>query len=54
MLQEVFKEDEFPSCIVITFQVMAVAGVSPGDPDAISPVPECGQDKFGSDATGTW
>jgi len=42
MFQKIVKQGEFSSGIVITFQVMAVPRVSPGDPDPVSPVPEGG------------
>ncbi len=48
VLHEVLEKDKFSSGIIITFQVMAVARVSPGDPDPIRTVPECGQYKFGA------
>ncbi len=49
MLQQILQQSEFASCIVITFQVMAVAWVSPGNPHAVGAVPEGGQDEFGAD-----
>ena len=33
---------------------MAIPGVSPGDPDAVRPVPEGSEDKFGAHATRAW
>jgi len=53
MFQEIFQEGEFASCIVITFQVMAVSRVSPRDPDTIRAVPECREDKLGAYPAGT-
>jgi hypothetical protein len=47
VFQEVFQENEFPSGIVITFQVMAFTGVSPGNPHAVRTVPEGRQNKLG-------
>ncbi len=35
VLQQVFHEGEFSSCVVITFQVMAFTRMSPGDPYCI-------------------
>jgi hypothetical protein len=52
MLQQVPEKDEFASGIVITFQVMAVAGVSPGNPHAIRTVSECGKDELGANPPG--
>jgi len=52
MFQEIFEKGEFASCVIITFQVMTVSRVSPRDPDAISPVAESGQNKFGTHSTG--
>ena len=48
MLQEPFEQGEFSSGVVITFQVMAVARVSPGDPDAVGALTQCGKDEFGA------
>jgi len=48
VFQEIFQEGEFASCIVITFQVMAVSGVSPRDPDTIRTVAEGGEDELGA------
>jgi len=46
VLEEVFEKDELATGVVITFQVMAVSGVSTRDPHAVRPVPKGGQDKF--------
>jgi len=48
MLDQILEQSELASCEVITFQVMAVAGVSPGNPDSIGAVPEGGKDEFGA------
>ena len=48
VFQKPFQESEFSPCIEITFQVMAVPGVSPGYPYAVRPMPEGGQDKLGA------
>ncbi len=45
---EVLEQDEFSSSVVITFQVMAVSGVSPGNPDAIGAVSKRCQDELGA------
>lgn len=47
VLQQVCKQGELPTGIIITFQVMAVSGMSAGDPDAIGPVHKSGQDELG-------
>ena len=46
MLQEPFEQGEFPSGVVITFQVMAVARVSPGYPNSVCTVTQCCKDEF--------
>jgi hypothetical protein len=48
MLNQILEQSELASCEVITFQVMTVAGVSPGNPDAVGTVPEGGEDEFGA------
>ena len=48
MLDQVLEQSELASREVITFQVMAVSGVSPGNPDAVGAVPEGGKDEFGA------
>lgn len=48
MLQQIHKQGELASCVVITFQVMTVSGVSPGDPDPVGTVPEGRKDEFGA------
>jgi len=53
MFEEILEQGELASCVVITFQVMAVSGVSPGDPDAVGSVPESGEDEFGAYPGGT-
>jgi len=54
MFEEVLEECEFASCVVITFQVMAVSGVSPRDPDAVGSVTERCEDELGTHPGGTW
>jgi hypothetical protein len=39
MLQEVLKKHKFSPGIVITFQVIAFSGMSPGYPDSVSTFP---------------
>jgi hypothetical protein len=53
MFEQILKEGELASCVVITFQVMAVSGVSPGDPDAVGSVPESCEDELGAHPGGT-
>ena len=53
VFEEILHEGELASCVVITFQVMAVSGVSPGNPDAVGPMPECGEDELGTHPGGT-
>jgi hypothetical protein len=48
MVEQILEKGELASCVVITFQVMAVAGVSPGNPDPVRTVPEGGEDEFGA------
>ena len=52
MLQKPLQQGEFSSCVVITFQVMTVSGVSPGYPDAVRPVTEGGQYKLRAHTAG--
>jgi hypothetical protein len=49
MFQKTLQQCEFPSCVIITFQVMAVAGVSAGDPYTVGTVPEGRQYEFRRD-----
>jgi hypothetical protein len=48
VLDQILEQSELASCKVITFQVMAVAGVSPRNPDAVGAVPEGSKDEFGA------
>jgi hypothetical protein len=54
MLDQILEQSELASCEVITFQVMAVAWVSPGNPDAVGTVPEGGKDEFGAHPRRAW
>ena len=47
VLQKVFQQGEFPSGVVITFQVMAVARMSAGNPDPVCTLSESCQEKLG-------
>jgi len=48
VFQQPFQESELSPRIVITFQVMAVSRVSPGNPDPVRSVPERGQNELGA------
>jgi hypothetical protein len=52
-IHKVLKQQEFPSKIVITFQVMAFPGMSPGHPNAVSPFSESRQSKRRAHPAGT-
>jgi hypothetical protein len=52
MLHQVFHQGEFSTCVIITFQVMAFAGMSPGYPDGIRSLPQARQNKFGTHPSG--
>ena len=52
MLYKVGKKGEFASGVVITFQVMAFTGMSPGHPHPVGTLPQGGQEKLGAHATG--
>jgi len=54
MFHEVFQQGEFSTSIVITFQVMAVAGMSAGNPDCIGTFTQCHQKEFGAHPTRAW
>jgi hypothetical protein len=53
MFHEVFQQCEFPTSIVITFQVMAVTGMSAGNPDSVGTFSQGRQEEFGAHATRT-
>ena len=48
MIEQILEQGKLASCVVITFQVMAVAGVSPGNPDAVDAAPEGSEDELGA------
>jgi hypothetical protein len=48
MIEQILEKGELASCVVITFQVMAVAWVSPGNPDPVRTMPEGGEDELGA------
>ena len=47
MLHQILEQYKFASGIVITFQVMAFAGMSPGDPDTVCAFAQRRQKEFG-------
>ena len=49
--EHVFHQGEFATSVVITFQVMAFAGMSPGYPDCVSTLSQRGQGKLRIHAT---
>jgi hypothetical protein len=53
MFHETLQDDKLALGIVITFQVMAVAGVSPGDPYPVRAVSKRRQDKLRADPSRT-
>jgi hypothetical protein len=52
IFDKVFKQGKFSAGIVITFQVMAIAGMSPGHPDTVRALSEGGQNELGAHSTG--
>jgi hypothetical protein len=52
VFHEVAKQNEFSTGVVITFQVMAFAGMSPGHPHGVGALAQCGQGKLRAHATG--
>jgi len=53
VFHQVHEKRKFSTSIVITFQVMAFAGMSPGHPNTIRAFSERGQCKLGTHSTGT-
>ena len=47
MFHQILKQGEFATGIVITFQVMAFTGMSPGDPNAVCTFTQGSQEEFG-------
>jgi hypothetical protein len=47
MRHQILEQGEFAAGIVITFQVMAFTGMSPGDPYAVCAFTQCRQKEFG-------
>jgi len=54
IIHEVLKQQKFAAEIVITFQVMALPGMSPGHPDPIGPFAQGGQGHFRAHPSGAW
>jgi hypothetical protein len=52
MLHEIVKKSKFTTGMVITFQVMAFARMSPGHPDPVRTFPQSSKGKFGAHAPG--
>jgi hypothetical protein len=52
MFHQIVKQSEFATGIVITFQVMAFTGMSPGHPDAVCAFAQGSQKEFGTHPTG--
>jgi len=53
MFHQVGEQGELATSVVITFQVMAFAGMSPGHPHGVRPFIEGGQEKLGAHTTRT-
>jgi hypothetical protein len=52
VIHQILKQCEFPTSVVITFQVMAVARMSPGNPYTVRPLPERREKKLGAHPAG--
>jgi hypothetical protein len=48
VFEKILQQSKFSSGIVITFQVMALPGMSPRNPYPVRPVSQCVQDEFGT------
>jgi hypothetical protein len=46
MLHQVLKQGKFAPGVIITFQVMAFAGMSPGYPDTVGALAQSGHEKL--------
>ena len=53
VFHQVHKKRKFSTCVVITFQVMAFAGMSARHPNAVRTLSKGGQCKLGTHSTGT-
>jgi len=54
MFHKIIEKSEFSAGIIITFQVMAFARMSPGHPDTVSPLHEGRKKKLGAHTPGAW
>jgi hypothetical protein len=54
VFHQVLKQSKFAAGVVITFQVMAFAGMSPGNPDTVGTLAQGRQKKFGAHSAGAW
>jgi len=52
VLHQFLEQVKFSARVEITFQVMAFAGMSAGDPDAVGPLTKGDQSEFGTHAAG--
>jgi hypothetical protein len=52
MFKQIFQEHKFPTGVVITFQVMAFARMSPRHPNGISALAQGRQSEFGAHPAG--
>jgi hypothetical protein len=52
MFHQILKQSKFATGVVITFQVMAFSGMSPGYPDTVSPFAQGRQKEFGTHPAG--
>jgi hypothetical protein len=52
VFHKIFKESEFSPRIIVTFQVMAFAGMSPGHPDSVRSLRQGRKKKLGTHAPG--
>jgi len=53
MNQHPGEKSKLSSCVIITFQVMAFARVSAGDPYPVCPFPQGRENKFGAHSAST-
>jgi hypothetical protein len=54
VFHQILKQSEFATGVVITFQVMAFTGMSPGNPDTVCTFTQGRQKKFGTHSPGAW
>ena len=53
VFHQILKQCKLAARIIITFQVMTLAGMSPGYPDPVGPVTKRCQEKLGAHSSGT-